>query len=163
MKSCFLSLIEGASVQLVFGFEYAILLTVVGMIAVKYVLHTVDLQRENPWENKSVYLLYTELFLGFAKVVLYILFMGIMIKVHTLPLFAIRPMYLTTRAFKKAIHDVIMSRRAIRNMNSLYPNATAEDLEATDNVCIICREEMRAAPAAAPPGARCFFQWFQLW
>jgi len=146
------TLIKGASVQLVFGFEYAILITVVAMIGVKYVLHTIDLQRENPWENKSVYLLYTELFLGFAKVLLYILFMGIMIKVHTLPLFAIRPMYLTTRAFKKAVHDVIMSRRAIRNMNSLYPNATAEDLEATDNVCIICREEMRAAPAAAPAG-----------
>ena len=124
------------------------------MIAVKYVLHTIDLQRENPWENKSVYLLYTELFLGFAKVVLYILFMGIMIKVHTLPLFAIRPMYLTTRAFKKAVHDVIMSRRAIRNMNSLYPNATAEDFENTDNVCIICREEMHAAPAAAAPPVR---------
>ena len=144
------TLIKGASVQLVFGFEYAILLTVVAMIGVKYVLHTVDLQRDTPWENKSVYLLYTELFLGFAKVILYILFMGIMIKVHTLPLFAIRPMYLTTRAFKKAVHDVIMSRRAIRNMNSLYPNATAEDFESSDNVCIICREEMQAAPAAAP-------------
>jgi len=142
------TLIKGASVQLVFGFEYAILLTVVATIGVKYVLHTIDLRRENPWENKSVYLLYTELFLGFAKVLLYILFMGIMVKVHTLPLFAIRPMYLTTRAFKKAVHDVIMSRRAIRNMNSLYPDATAEDLEATDNVCIICREEMRGAPAA---------------
>jgi len=147
------TLIKGASVQLVFGFEYAILLTVVAMIGVKYVLHTVDLQRDTPWENKSVYLLYTELFLGFAKVILYILFMGIMIKVHTLPLFAIRPMYLTTRAFKKAVHDVIMSRRAIRNMNSLYPNATAEDFESTDNVCIICREEMQAAPAAAPARA----------
>ena len=144
------TLIKGASVQLVFGFEYAILLTVVAMIAVKYVLHSIDLQRDTPWENKSVYMLYTELFLGFAKVVLYILFMGIMIKVHTLPLFAIRPMYLTTRAFKKAVHDVIMSRRAIRNMNSLYPNATAEDFESADNVCIICREEMQAAPAAAP-------------
>ena len=35
-----------------------------------------------------------------------------------------------------------MSRRAINNMNNLYPDVTAEELAATDNVCIICREEM---------------------
>ena len=37
-----------------------------------------------------------------------------------------------------------MSRRAIRNMNTLYPDATPEELAAADNVCIICREEMHA-------------------
>ncbi|KAL5008820.1 hypothetical protein ScPMuIL_014401 [Solemya velum] len=136
------TLLKGASVQLVFGFEYAILLTAVMMVFVKYVLHSVDLQSDNPWENKAVYLLYTELILGFFKVVLYVTFMVIMIKVHTFPLFAIRPMYLSMRSFKKALHDVIMSRRAIRNMNTLYPDATPEELQAGDNVCIICREEM---------------------
>ncbi|XP_027489344.1 E3 ubiquitin-protein ligase synoviolin B-like, partial [Corapipo altera] len=79
---------------------------------------------------------------GFIKVLLYMAFMTIMIKVHTFPLFAIRPMYLAMRQFKKAVTDAIMSRRAIRNMNTLYPDATAEELQATDNVCIICREEM---------------------
>nr|XP_013800177.1 PREDICTED: E3 ubiquitin-protein ligase synoviolin-like [Apteryx mantelli mantelli] len=69
-------------------------------------------------------------------------FMTIMIKVHTFPLFAIRPMYLAMRQFKKAVTDAIMSRRAIRNMNTLYPDATPEELQAMDNVCIICREEM---------------------
>lgn len=29
-----------------------------------------------------------------------------------------------------------------------YPDATAEDLEAGDSTCIICREEMQAQPAA---------------
>jgi E3 ubiquitin-protein ligase synoviolin len=46
------------------------------------------------------------------------------------------------RSFKKAFNDVILSRRAIRNMNTLYPDATPEELAAADNVCIICREEM---------------------
>ena len=45
-------------------FQYAILLTVVLHILVKYTLHSVDLQSENPWDNKAVYLLYTELILG---------------------------------------------------------------------------------------------------
>lgn len=62
--------IKGASVQLVFGFEYALLLTVVLNINIKYVLHTIDLQRDNPWDNKPVYLLYTELVIGLLKVII---------------------------------------------------------------------------------------------
>jgi hypothetical protein len=34
------------------------------MATMKYVLHSIDLQSENPWENKAVYLLYSELVLG---------------------------------------------------------------------------------------------------
>ncbi|KAG8237877.1 hypothetical protein J437_LFUL017168 [Ladona fulva] len=133
---------KGASVQLVFGFEYAILLTVMVNITIKYILHTIDQMSENPWENKAVFLLYTELVMGFIKVILYLTFVAIMIRLYTLPLFAFRPMYYTMRAFKKAFNDVILSRRAIQNMNSLYPDATPEELAAADNVCIICREEM---------------------
>uniref|UniRef100_A0A672ZY40 RING-type E3 ubiquitin transferase n=1 Tax=Sphaeramia orbicularis TaxID=375764 RepID=A0A672ZY40_9TELE len=156
---------RGASVQLVFGFEYAILLTMVLTTFIKYVLHTVDLQSENPWDNKAVYMLYTELFTGFIKVLLYIAFMTIMIKVHTFPLFAIRPMYLAMRQFKKAVTDAIMSRRAIRNMNTLYPDATPEDLQASDNVCIICREEMVTGAKKLPCNhifhSSCLRSWFQ--
>ena len=131
------TLMKGASVQLVFGFEYAILLTMVITVFVKYILHTIDLRSENPWESKAVYMLYTDLCLGFIKVVLYILFLAIMIKVHTFPLFAIRPMYLTMRSFKKALNDVIMSRRAIHNMNTLYPDATEEDLASGGHISTI--------------------------
>ncbi|GFG36596.1 hypothetical protein Cfor_06205, partial [Coptotermes formosanus] len=133
---------KGASVQLVFGFEYAILLTIVINITIKYALHTIDLNSENPWDNKAVFLLYTELVMGFFKVFLYMAFVAIMVRIYTLPLFAFRPMYYTMRSFKKAFNDVILSRRAIRNMNTLYPDATPEELAAADNVCIICREEM---------------------
>ncbi|XP_037073412.1 LOW QUALITY PROTEIN: E3 ubiquitin-protein ligase synoviolin-like [Pollicipes pollicipes] len=158
---------RGASVQLVFGFEYAILLTVVAYVLVKYLLHAVDLQREAPWENKAVHLLHTELLIGFVKVVLYMVFTLIMVKIHTLPLFAIRPMYLALRSFKKALSDVILSRRAIHNMNTLYPNVTEEELSNTDSVCIICREEMTAAAGAKKLPcnhvfhALCLRSWFQ--
>uniref|UniRef100_A0A3Q3KUX8 RING-type E3 ubiquitin transferase n=1 Tax=Mastacembelus armatus TaxID=205130 RepID=A0A3Q3KUX8_9TELE len=163
--ACHSIITRGASVQLVFGFEYAILLTMVLTTLIKYVLHTIDLQSENPWDNKAVYMLYTELFTGFIKVLLYIAFMTIMIKVHTFPLFAIRPMYLAMRQFKKAVTDAIMSRRAIRNMNTLYPDATPEDLQASDNVCIICREEMVTGAKKLPCNhifhSSCLRSWFQ--
>lgn len=163
--ACHSIITRGASVQLVFGFEYAILMTMVLTTFIKYTLHTVDLQSENPWDNKAVYMLYTELFTGFIKVLLYMAFMTIMIKVHTFPLFAIRPMYLAMRQFKKAVTDAIMSRRAIRNMNTLYPDATPEDLQATDNVCIICREEMVTGAKKLPCNhifhSSCLRSWFQ--
>ena len=44
--------------------QYAILLMVLLHICIKYVLHTIDVQNENSWENKAIYLLYTELLLG---------------------------------------------------------------------------------------------------
>lgn len=59
---------KGASVQLVFGFEYALLITVVLNINIKYILHAIDLHRDNPWDNKPVFLLYTELVIGLMKV-----------------------------------------------------------------------------------------------
>uniref|UniRef100_A0A8D0G4A2 RING-type E3 ubiquitin transferase n=1 Tax=Sphenodon punctatus TaxID=8508 RepID=A0A8D0G4A2_SPHPU len=158
-------LTRGASAQLVFGFEYAILMTMVLTIFIKYILHSIDLQSENPWDNKAVYMLYTELFTGFIKVLLYLAFMTIMVKVHTFPLFAIRPMYLALRQFKKAVTDAIMSRRAIRNMNTLYHDATPEELQAMDNVCIICREEMVTGAKRLPCNhifhTSCLRSWFQ--
>ncbi|XP_023212733.1 E3 ubiquitin-protein ligase synoviolin-like, partial [Centruroides sculpturatus] len=148
-------------------FQYAILFSIVINIFIKYILHSIDLQSENPWENKAVYLLYCELLMGSVKVILYIIFMVIMIKIHTFPLFAIRPMYLSMRAFKKAVNDVILSRRAIRNMNTLYPDATPEELATVDNVCIICREEMtgggssKKLPCNHIFHATCLRSWFQ--
>lgn len=107
------TLTKGASVQLVFGFEYAILLVSVLNVALKYGLHVIDYVRANAnrdnivtrnWEEKAVYLLYSELLLSGSKVVLYLTFISLMMKIHTFPLFAIRPVrrlvvYLKTKAF----------------------------------------------------------------
>ena len=59
---------ENLLFQLVFGFEYAVLLTIVANTLVKYILHSIDLHSENPWDNKAVFMLYTELVIGFVKV-----------------------------------------------------------------------------------------------
>lgn len=88
---------KGATVQLVFGFEYAVLITMVINAAIKYILHAAELRSDTPWENKAVFLLYTELIIGFIRVVLYIIFVVLMVKIYTLPLFAFRPMYYTMR------------------------------------------------------------------
>ncbi|XP_067634311.1 E3 ubiquitin-protein ligase HRD1 isoform X2 [Eurosta solidaginis] len=159
------TLVRGPTVQLVFGFEYAILLTVVASTAIKYVLHAAEMRTDIPWENKAVFLLYTELVIGLIKVILYVLFVVIMAKIYALPMFVFRPMFFTIRNFKKALSDVIMSRRAIRNMNTLYPDATPEELRLSDNICIICREDMVNHAKKLPCGhifhTTCLRSWFQ--
>ncbi|KAJ0173628.1 hypothetical protein K1T71_010777 [Dendrolimus kikuchii] len=156
---------KGPSVQLVFGFEYSILIIMIVNILIKYILHAIDSRWEAPWESKAAVLLYTELAINFLKVLLYIGFVAVMVRIYTLPLFAFRPMYETMRSFKKAYNDVVLSRRAIRNMNTLYPDATPVELAAADNECIICREEMHSGAKKLPCNhifhAACLRLWFQ--
>lgn len=47
--------------------------------------------------------------------------------------------------FSDVLQDLILSRRAIHYMNTLYPDATIQDLQTIENMCIICRENMTAA------------------
>ncbi|VDN17171.1 unnamed protein product [Gongylonema pulchrum] len=163
----FTTLIHGASVQIVFGFEYAILMTVVLHVTIKYILHMHDLRNVHPWENKAVYLLYSELLINGLRCALYLIFVAVMIRLHTFPLFSIRPLYLTIRAFHKAVNDVILSRRAIHAMNNLFPLATEQELLQGDNTCIICREEMTPVSGAKKLPcnhifhASCLRSWFQ--
>lgn len=51
-------------------------------------------------------------------------------------------MVLTVRSFAKRIVDFVRYRNATRDMNERYADATAAEISRED-VCIICREEMR--------------------
>ncbi|CAF1176074.1 unnamed protein product [Adineta ricciae] len=159
---------RGASVQIVFGFEYAILLVAVVSTAMKYILHTIEIRTGEQWESKGVFMLYSDLVLGFFRVLLYMIFMIVMMKIHTFPLFAIRPMFIAMKAFRKSCSDVIESRRAIRNLNTMYPDLTAEELaNVADTTCIICREEMQVQQSIKRLGCQhifhknCLRSWFQ--
>lgn len=37
----------------------------------KYILHTIDLRNENPWENKPIYIRYVDIVLGMSLLVMY--------------------------------------------------------------------------------------------
>ncbi|KAK6022188.1 zinc finger, C3HC4 type, partial [Ostertagia ostertagi] len=163
----FTTLLKGASAQIVFGFEYAILMALVIHVTIKYILHMHDLRTAQAWENKAVYLLYAELFINLIRCVLYGLFAAVMLRVHSFPLFSVRPFYLSLRALHKAVNDVILSRRAINAMNNLFPIVSAEDLATMDATCIICRDEMtpESTPKRLPCGhvfhTHCLRSWFQ--
>lgn len=137
---------HGLSVHLALGIEYYILLLSLFSTTVRYMLHTIDSFREHPWDKKTTYLLYVDIVVGILRLALYIEFTLAMWSLHPFPLFIARPIYLSVRALKKAVRDVLMSRRAIRYMNTVFRDATSADLAASsDTVCIICREEMQAS------------------
>jgi E3 ubiquitin-protein ligase synoviolin len=61
---------------------------------------------------------------------------------YGMPIHIIRDVALTIRSFYKRITDFVRYRQATRDMNARYPDATAAEV-AREDVCIICREEMR--------------------
>ncbi|KAF8471880.1 hypothetical protein BDZ91DRAFT_479751 [Kalaharituber pfeilii] len=94
------------------------------------------------WEEKGTWMFYLELATDFLKLLTYLAFFFIVLTFYGLPLHIIRDVYITLRSFISRIRDFIRYRRATNDMNVRYPDATVEEVE-RENVCIICREEMR--------------------
>ena len=61
---------------------------------------------------------------------------------YGMPIHIIRDVALTIRSFYKRITDFVRYRQATRDMNARYPDATADEV-AREDVCIICREDIR--------------------
>lgn len=85
---------------------------------------------------------YTNFDTDFMKLLTYLAFFFIVLTFYGLPLHIIRDVYLTLRSFISRIRDFIRYRRATNDMNTRYPDAAVDEVE-RENVCIICREEMR--------------------
>uniref|UniRef100_M8BNP2 RING-type E3 ubiquitin transferase n=1 Tax=Aegilops tauschii TaxID=37682 RepID=M8BNP2_AEGTA len=64
---------------------------------------------------------------------------------YGVPLHLIRELYETFRNFRIRISDYIRYRKVTSNMNERFPDATPDELDASDVTCIICREEMTTA------------------
>ncbi|KAI9199393.1 uncharacterized protein BJ171DRAFT_217087 [Polychytrium aggregatum] len=139
---------QGVGMMIIFGFEYTILLWSITATFVKYILNAIDLRNDTPWEEKSMYVFYLELIIDFLKLVTYSLFFVIVVNYYGLPLHIVRDIYVTFRNFIQRCKDLIQYRRATANMHTRYPTATVEELNATDRICIICREEMESLPGA---------------
>ena len=80
--------------------------------------------------------------LDLLKLIIYAVFFTIIILKFGLPIHMIRELYHTLSNFILKVKDLVQYTRAVQNLKNKYPNATLEELEQTDKVCIICREEM---------------------
>ena len=69
-------------------------------------------------------------------------FFTVLMTFYGIPIHIMRDLFMSVRSLIKRINDFIQYRNATRDMNTRYPDATQEDLS-RDNICIVCREEMR--------------------
>lgn len=84
----------------------------------------------------------------FTKLLIYLVFFIAILINYGLPLHILRDVYMTLRSFIARGSDFLRYRRATRNMDTLYPDASTEELDRLgDKTCIICREEMVARDA----------------
>ncbi|PON41474.1 E3 ubiquitin-protein ligase synoviolin/Hrd [Parasponia andersonii] len=134
-----------ASVSVFFSFEYMILATTTVSTFVKYVFYVSDMLMEGQWEKKPVYTFYLELIRDLLHLSMYLCFFLVIFMNYGVPLHLIRELYETFRNFKIRVADYIRYRKITSNMNDRFPDATPEELNATDATCIICREEMTTA------------------
>ncbi|KAK3132251.1 hypothetical protein QOZ80_6AG0518320 [Eleusine coracana subsp. coracana] len=134
-----------ASVAIFFSFEYMILATSTVSTFVKYVFYVSDMLMEGQWEKKAVYTFYLELISDLVHLSLYMLFFIAIFLNYGVPLHLIRELYETFRNFRIRIADYVRYRKITSNMNERFPDATADELTASDATCIICREEMTSA------------------
>ncbi|KAI3467283.1 hypothetical protein Pfo_023946 [Paulownia fortunei] len=134
-----------ASVSLFFSFEYMILALTTVSTFVKYVFHVSDMLMEGQWEKKAVYTFYLELIRDLLHLTLCMCFFLIIFLNYGVPLHLIRELYETFRNFKIRVADYLRYRKITSNMNDRFPDASPEELNASDSTCIICREEMTVA------------------
>ena len=136
------TLIMGPTMLIIFGFEYILLTSTMLAIIAKYILQTIDSRRATPWEDKTTYFSYVDLALDFCKLVAYSALFVVLVHYYGIPLHIVRDVYMTLRSFLEKCRKIIRSRQATANMETRYPTATQADLEGSDRVCIVCREEM---------------------
>ncbi|KAF9006773.1 hypothetical protein BDZ89DRAFT_1079646, partial [Hymenopellis radicata] len=144
------TLTYGVGGMVLFACEYGILLATAANTIAKYLLSVYDFRRastrggENapPWEQKSIWTFYFELVTDFSKLTTYLCFFTIILTFYGLPLNIVRDIYFTARSFVTRLKALRRYQTATRNMDERYPNATPEEMAASDHTCIICREEM---------------------
>ncbi|KAF3053407.1 E3 ubiquitin-protein ligase hrd1 [Didymella keratinophila] len=109
------------------------------------------------WEEKGRWVFYLDLATDFVKASIYMGFFTVLMTFYGIPIHIMRDLFMSVRSLIKRINDFVQYRNATRDMNTRYPDATGDDLS-RENICIVCREEMRPwnEPGAegAQPGRR---------
>jgi E3 ubiquitin-protein ligase synoviolin len=161
-------LLDGVSAMVLFASEFMILLASIGGTTARYVVGLVDLRRARGRVDLAVGTFMdmgfyrisplspgADMPIDFVKLLTYLSFFAVILLHYGLPLHILRDVYMTLRSFLGRVGDLIRYRRATRDMDALYPDATPEEVERTgDRTCIICREEMVSRDTVRENGER---------
>ncbi|KAJ2687204.1 E3 ubiquitin-protein ligase hrd1, partial [Coemansia spiralis] len=152
------TLAYGATMLIVFGFEFALLLVRLAATTAKLALNATEVVRGGEWDNKATYVFYVDLLDDLCRLLVYLGFFAALMTYYGLPIHILRELYITARSFVTRCGDWVRYRRAMHNMQVRYPTVSQPELDTmNDTTCIICREEMTGpsqAQADAWNGAR---------
>ena len=133
---------KGPSVVLLFGFEHVILASKMCVGFAKYFVTLVDRATDGNWQGKGAFVFYLELCADLVHLCVYVAFFSIIFAYYGLPIHLLRDVYVTIRQFKDRVAAFLRYRRVTANLDSRFPDATAEDLDLEDT-CVVCREKMK--------------------
>ncbi|KAG7661002.1 HRD1 [[Candida] subhashii] len=103
-----------------------------------------DEDQEKIWENKAYYTKAVDICAAILTSVSYIVFIYLL-TFHSgsqLPLSMLQGTYSSIRKSYLEIKQLLLFIESSKRLDAQLPNATTEDLEQADNLCIICRETM---------------------
>jgi len=105
---------HGATVQLLFGFEYSLLTIAIVTTAVRYTLTVIETYLvQGRWYNKSLYELYLKLIMEMLKLVVYFIFFAIVSTFHGMPVHLLRQLYLSFKSVNERLRHYLLFRRAL--------------------------------------------------
>ncbi|OAF69526.1 ERAD-associated E3 ubiquitin-protein ligase HRD1 [Intoshia linei] len=153
-------------IYIIFIFEYLLLVMYLLYIFIKYCIHTIDSASPVNWENKAIYLMIFETVFNFMSMITFLSFSFAIVVYKSYPLFLVRRLFASIRAFKRSFVTIVKSRRAIYRMNE-FKDITQEDLNNGDPCCVVCREEMslenncKKLPCGHMFHKACLRSWFR--
>lgn len=140
---------HGVSVHLLFAFEYSMQVSVAVAVLLKYTFSIIDMGIWNgSWRNKSIAVFYVDLTRDLVHLITYSAFFFVVFSTYGIPIHLIRDIYWTFRNFQTRVRDFLRYRQIAANMENRFPDASEEDLERSDHMCIVCREEMSSSMRA---------------
>ncbi|KAF0726824.1 hypothetical protein AaE_009565, partial [Aphanomyces astaci] len=157
---------RGPSVLVLFGFEFLILFVTLVAVFLRYILHLIDARVEGTWTNKFTYVFYLELVTEIVKLIVYLIFFMIIFTYYGMPLHLLRDLWMSIQNLQRRIVTYFRYRRITANMNERFPSPTEDEMNETDRICIICREEMTLDSSKKLPCSHifhlnCLRMWLQ--
>ena len=158
---------HGMSVQLMFGFEAAILFVTAMSLIMLWFVHFVDgwlhyLHDEtsvpiqgllHAWKDRKATLIFAvEVQAQGAKFLFYCTFFAIVLNFYGLPLNLFREVYMSFQSLRGRLIAFTKYRRLMAGLNRFRSLETEEELEEAGRICIICRDEMTLRDSKQLPG-----------
>ncbi|KAL8272520.1 hypothetical protein Esti_003519 [Eimeria stiedai] len=122
-------------------FEFLGMLSCSVVAALKFMANVVDVRSESGWMNKPAFMFYLDMVHDVLSLGIFLLFMLVFFATQPsrLPLYMTADILHVSKALYRRIVSFRKYRALSRNLETRFPDATREELEAADT-CIICRD-----------------------